>query len=134
MGGPDGCTCGRVSPCDYYTGIVHILLTDAPLTRELSRRWQHRDHINGRVVQHLIEALKLRGFSGVLEAGRRVGRPSSDHGAVPLPSWAYIRTLPQAEDDMDDWVDILGVANEREAVAMVDYMDSLNGFEMSQHQ
>lgn len=109
-----------------HAAIRRLLTVNRPLAQELSRRWQYQDRISGRIVQHLVEASKLPGFSGKLEAGQRVGGQPRNNAGVPLPSWACFSTLTTADEDFDEWVDIPGAADEREEEGIIEFIDSLS--------
>ncbi|KAJ8455915.1 hypothetical protein ONZ51_g12302 [Trametes cubensis] len=110
----------------YYDAIATSLLTDIPLAHELSRRWQYRQVTNSRIVQHLLQAMKLDGFTGKLEAGFRQGSARTRHSYIPLPSWARLESTPTMHTDLSDTAtSIPGAVTEREEEVFVDFVDSL---------
>ena len=75
---------------DYYHAIQCYIIEDPPLARSLSHQWQYQDHINESVVFKLIQASQLRGFTGTLSIGSRVGRDTTLSANVPHPHWVFL--------------------------------------------
>jgi hypothetical protein len=73
---------------DYYRAIANTIIKNPTLARELSARWQYRNHIHERIVGHLIKTSSLPGFSGFLFPGNRIGRDLSLSEGIVLPDWA----------------------------------------------
>jgi hypothetical protein len=75
---------------DYYHSIQRYITEDPPLASSLTRQWQYEDRINESVVCKLIQTSQLRGFTGILSIGSRIGRDSTLSTDVPLPRWASL--------------------------------------------
>ncbi|KAI0323191.1 hypothetical protein GY45DRAFT_1265025, partial [Cubamyces sp. BRFM 1775] len=113
----------------YYDAIATSLLTNIPLAHELSRRWQYRQVVNSRIVQHLLQATKLDGFTGKLEAGLRQGSTRTRPQYISPPSWA--RLEPVVHADLSEAVaSIPGAVTEREEEVFVDFVDALGEVRM----
>ncbi|KAJ7889571.1 hypothetical protein B0H14DRAFT_2336709, partial [Mycena olivaceomarginata] len=91
---------------DFYRAIQETYLTDPNLARELSNRWTSRIRTNEPIVERLIKASRLPGFSGSLMPGQRVGRDPSLNLCYPLPPWAtqtlgLSQVVVEYEEDID---------------------------------
>jgi hypothetical protein len=90
---------------DYHLAIRRYMTEDPPLATSLTRQWQYEDRINESVVHKLSQTSKLRGFTGTLTIGSRIGRNTAHSIDIPLPRWASliqsISTIPSG----DDWTD-----------------------------
>jgi len=75
---------------DYFHAVRRYIIEDPPLARSLSQQWQYEDRINESVVRKLIQVSQLRGFTGKLSVGSRIGRDASLSVGVPLPHWASL--------------------------------------------
>lgn len=76
---------------DYYKAIKSRITpstSDLTLARELSTQWEYRSNINQAIVERLVKASRLVGFTGSLFPGQREGRPAGYNDDVPLPPWA----------------------------------------------
>jgi hypothetical protein len=78
------------SHVDYYLAIQRYFIEDPPLARSLSCQWQYQDRINESIVGKLIQASHLRGFTGTLSIGSRVGRDTTITANVPQPHWVSL--------------------------------------------
>lgn len=117
---------------DYYRAISTSMMTNPPLARELSQRWQQRDLVHARIAQHLREAAALPSFSGKLITGRRVGRASNPCLDIPYPVWATLAGSSETSSlasDAEEVNHIPGAETEREEEAFLDYVDGLGGEE-----
>lgn len=75
---------------DYYRAI-RVLITrtaDLDLAHELSEQWRHRSNVNQGIIDRLIKASRLSGFTGSLFPGQREGRDPSLNEDIPFPPWA----------------------------------------------
>ena len=72
---------------DYYRTVQHYIIQDPPLARSLAQQWQYQDRINESVVCKLVQASQLRGFTGKLSIGSRIGRDASLRSGIPPPHW-----------------------------------------------
>ncbi|KAJ7041288.1 hypothetical protein C8F04DRAFT_1208483 [Mycena alexandri] len=71
---------------DHYRAIQRVYLQDPDLARELSDRWVHQTRINDSVVERLVKASRLPGFSGNLFPGQRiVVEYEEDNDAAAIP-------------------------------------------------
>jgi hypothetical protein len=75
---------------DYHHAIQRFISEDLPLATSLTQQWQYEDRINESVVRRLIQTSQLRGFTGVLSIGSRIGRDTALSTDVPLPRWASL--------------------------------------------
>lgn len=75
---------------DYYKAIATCITrtADLGLARELSEQWEHRSNINQGIVERLVKASRLVGFTGSLFPGEREGRDTALNDNIPLPIWA----------------------------------------------
>ncbi|OBZ67902.1 hypothetical protein A0H81_12134 [Grifola frondosa] len=113
---------------DYYRAISACCVTDPSLASELSVRWQLRDCIHEKIADILYRTSCLRGFSGRIHHGRRVGRDVSLIAEVPLPRWAMhtgANVSRDVDDDQDEDGGIPGTTNEEDAHNLVQFFDNL---------
>ena len=75
---------------DYYRAVQHYIIQDPPLARSLAQQWQYQDRINESVVCKLVQASQLRGFTGKLSIGSRIGRDASLRSGIPPPNWVSL--------------------------------------------
>jgi hypothetical protein len=75
---------------DYHHAIQRYITEDPSLASSLTQQWQYEDNINESVVRRLIQTSQLRGFSGILSIGSRIGRDTALSTDVPLPHWASL--------------------------------------------
>jgi hypothetical protein len=73
---------------DYYHAVQRYIIEDPPLAHSLSQQWQYQDRINESVVCKLVQTSQLRGFTGKLSIGSRIGRDASFRSGIPPPHWA----------------------------------------------
>ncbi|KAJ6474081.1 hypothetical protein DFH09DRAFT_1253687 [Mycena vulgaris] len=57
---------------NFYRAIVDTYMTVPHLAHELSVRWQYQARINNSVIQRLVKASRLLGFTGSLFPGKRI--------------------------------------------------------------
>ncbi|OBZ76606.1 hypothetical protein A0H81_03873 [Grifola frondosa] len=112
---------------DYYRAIKECYLMDCSLARELSEHWQYRDKIHHCIVEWLYKASRLRGFTGKLTYGHRIGRDVDLATDIPLPSWTLYTSNRSDSDDVDHEEDeqIPGVEDEQDADNLVGFFDDL---------
>ena len=84
---------------DYYHAVQRYIIEDPPLACSLSQQWQYQDRINESVVYKLVQTSQLRGFTGKLFIGSRIGRDTSFRSGIPPPHWA---SLIQSEFMIED--------------------------------
>ncbi|TFK79062.1 hypothetical protein K466DRAFT_606431 [Polyporus arcularius HHB13444] len=129
---------------DCQRAMVSLKDTDPALAHEFHLRWLYEDRISTRIAARLYATSQLKGFTGRLAAGKRVGREAGSFDGINLPTWAC--NAPEGElhgragaqqgmcgEQDDDAVNhddentaiIPGVENERDAVRFVDFIDSL---------
>jgi hypothetical protein len=94
---------------DHYLAIASQLITNPPLARELQVQWEYQQKINLEVVRWLVDTSCLKGFSGELLPGLRVGRDASLSAGVPFPWWVNellvltgTRNVEECEVDEDE--------------------------------
>ena len=88
---------------DYYRAIQRYIIEDPPLARSLSQQWQYQDRINEKVVSKLVQASQLRGFTGKLSIGSRIGRDASFRSGIPPPRWtSLVQSQSMIEDSLDN--------------------------------
>lgn len=75
---------------DYYRAVQRYIIEDPPLARSLSQQWQYHDRINESVVCKLVQTSQLRGFTGKMFIGSRIGRDASFRSGIPSPQWASL--------------------------------------------
>ena len=75
---------------DYYCAVQRYIIEDPPLACSLSQQWQYQDRINESVVCKLVQASQLRGFTGKLSIGSRIGRDASFRSDIPPPRWVSL--------------------------------------------
>jgi len=102
---------------DYYRAVQRYIIEDPPLARSLAQKWQYQDRINESVVCKLVQASQLRGFTGKLSIGSRIGRDTSLRSGIPPPNWV---SLIQSESMIES---SLGNKNGSEVVLAVDEDD-----------
>ncbi|KAJ6573764.1 hypothetical protein DFH09DRAFT_1311848 [Mycena vulgaris] len=86
---------------DYWRAIGSCIITAPHLARELSEQWVARTAINRSIVERLVKASQLVGFSGSLFPGLRLERDPALNSDIPLPPWAS-DTLGLFEVAVDD--------------------------------
>lgn len=124
---------------DYCKAISSTALFDPALARELSRRWTYHTKINESVVERLVKASRLPGFSGSLFPGQSLARDPALNTTCPetcpLPPWAtgtlglqQVVVEYQEDNDVDAEVplELAGVDDD----LMVEMMESLDVQEM----
>ncbi|KAJ7087535.1 hypothetical protein B0H15DRAFT_781217, partial [Mycena belliarum] len=115
---------------DYYRAIASRMFTDPQMARQLSQRYQYAARINQSVVERLVKASKLPGFSGNLFPGKRLGRDPDLSINYPLPSWATdVLGLSQVVVDYEEDNDLLDHPRELDGVdgeMMAQLMDNLD--------
>ena len=77
-----------------FVRAINATWENPPLSDELRYRLLRRDRLNSMVVSKLAETSRLKGFSGSLLMGKRVGRPDDVRLNFPLPSWACLVNQP----------------------------------------
>jgi hypothetical protein len=83
---------------DYYHAVQRYIIEDRPLANSFSQQWQYQDRINESVVRKLVQASQLRGFTGKLTIGSRIGRNTSLSSGITPPHWAsLIQSDPMIE-------------------------------------
>lgn len=75
---------------DYHHAIQRYTTEDPPLASSLTQQWQYEERINESVVRKLIQTSQLRGFTGTLSIGSRIGRDTALNRGVLLPYWASL--------------------------------------------
>lgn len=105
---------------DYHLAIQCYKTEDPPLVASLTRQWQYEDRINESVVLKLLQTSKLRGFTGFLTIGSRIGRDTALSIDVPLPRWASLIQSTSTLPSGGDWTDY---GNEEEVMIAVDEDD-----------
>ncbi|KAJ6536527.1 hypothetical protein DFH09DRAFT_931311, partial [Mycena vulgaris] len=75
---------------DYFKAIRACLTNTSNfgLARELSAQWEYRSNIHQAIVERLVKASRLVGFTGSLFPGECEGRDISVDEGIPLPFWA----------------------------------------------
>ncbi|KAJ6591774.1 hypothetical protein DFH09DRAFT_1306483 [Mycena vulgaris] len=76
---------------DYVKVIRDCILPSTEalgLAHELSKQWIYRSNINQGIVERLVKASRLVGFTGSLFPGKREGRDPRYNDDVFLPEWA----------------------------------------------
>ncbi len=73
---------------DLKKAMASVADTDPALAYELEQRWQYEDRISARITARLYATTQLKGFSGSLATGRRVGRDTQGFDGFMLPTWA----------------------------------------------
>jgi hypothetical protein len=74
---------------DHYHAISSQSIVNPPLAHELQTQWEYRQQINTVIVHRLIDTSCLKGFSGQLLPGLRVGRNPAISADVPSPPWMH---------------------------------------------
>lgn len=129
--------------------------SDPALAYELQLRWLYEDRISARITARLYQTAQLKGFSGRLAAGKRVGRVAEGFEGIQLPTWASTapasggtggstvgardqgaavsssRSDDHAEDGEADDVEqvdsgIPGIDSEGDTLKLVDFIDGLS--------
>ena len=85
---------------DYLRAICSMVLRFPALAFELRRRWMFADRVNASVANRLFKASQLRGFSGQMTTGCRVGKTSDMPSFFPLPSWGCV-SANVSEEEME---------------------------------
>lgn len=80
---------------DYYRAVQCYIIQDPPLAHSLAQQWQYQDRINESVVCKLVQASQLRGFTGKLSIGSRIGQDESLRSEIPPPHWVSL-ILPES--------------------------------------
>ena len=75
---------------DYHHAIQRNKTEDPPLAFSLTQQMLYEDRINESVVRKLIQTSQLRGFTGILTIGSRIGRDAALSKDVPLPCWVSL--------------------------------------------
>jgi hypothetical protein len=75
---------------DYHHAIQRYITEDPPLAFSLTQQWLYEDRINESVVRKLVQTSQLRGFTGNLTIGSRIGRDTALSKDVPLPCWVSL--------------------------------------------
>ncbi|KAI0658037.1 hypothetical protein C8Q70DRAFT_934640 [Cubamyces menziesii] len=109
----------------YYDAIPTSLLTNILLAHKLSQCWQYRQVVNSGIVQHLLQATKLDGFTGKLEAGLQQGSTHTCLQYISPPLWARLEPIVHAYLS-EAVASIPGAVTEREEEVFVDFMDALS--------
>ncbi|KAF8873102.1 hypothetical protein BD779DRAFT_1452217 [Infundibulicybe gibba] len=74
---------------NFFRAIARNLIQNPTLAWELQQRWVYRQEINKGIVGKLLQASRLRSFTGTLQPGVRVGTTDACQGQeVPPPPWA----------------------------------------------
>ncbi|CDO74657.1 hypothetical protein BN946_scf184832.g1, partial [Trametes cinnabarina] len=122
---------------DYHHAIEQVKSSDAALAYELAQRQRYHNVVSGHIVEWLLKASRLPGFSGELAYGRRVGRNEGLLDGVSLPAWASYTgqgasTVADADEedadepyDMEDGEGIPGVGSAGASGRFVAFVDSL---------
>ncbi|OBZ65839.1 hypothetical protein A0H81_14084 [Grifola frondosa] len=113
---------------DFYRAIQQSYLTNPSLACELSSRWRYRNAINERIVHSLHKTSQLRGFTGNLSYGHRVGRDSQASIGLPLPSWVAATSQDgdaMDNDESDSNEEIIELSGEHGGDNLVEYIDNL---------
>lgn len=87
-----------------YMRAIEDTKADEPLSAELRRLWAIRDKLNTEVASRLVDTSRLKGFTGKLTTGTRMGHSVTlPVGATP-PSWARFVThnKPEATDVQEE--------------------------------
>ncbi|RPD53405.1 hypothetical protein L226DRAFT_548449 [Lentinus tigrinus ALCF2SS1-7] len=99
--------------------IAYVADTDPALAHELRVRWACEDRISARIAARLYETSQLKGFSGKLVAGTRIGHGVPENGLEVCQSGGKEKQVKNYDkaynDDVSDNV-ISGVEDEGEAV------------------
>jgi len=72
---------------NHYRAVTTHIITNPPLTSEISSQWSYRERIHEAIVKCLIQTSHLPGFTGNLFYGQRVGHDPALNENIPLPSW-----------------------------------------------
>lgn len=75
-----------------YMRAIKATKDDKPLSAELHRLWTVRDRLNTVVAGRLVDTSRLKGFTGKLATGHRIGRSAGLPDGSPHPSWALLVT------------------------------------------
>ncbi|TFK80109.1 hypothetical protein K466DRAFT_605604 [Polyporus arcularius HHB13444] len=117
---------------DLQQAIAATSSTDPALSYELRTRWEYEDRISARITGRLYATAQLKGFTGMLTAGRRVGREVADLDGLSMPSWACHAPTADGsglgrdtDDDACSDTEIAGVEDERDALNLLDFVDGL---------
>ncbi|KAH9923875.1 uncharacterized protein B0H18DRAFT_878327 [Fomitopsis serialis] len=119
---------------DYHVAVQELASTNPGLVMELKRRWRYRNEINTRIAFKLFKTSQLRGFTGSLHTGQRIGRPVTRNDGIPIPPWAkcLVDTTVAREVDADaaeedDEIEPLlpGIEFDHDANAYVGFLDDL---------
>ncbi|CAK5272797.1 unnamed protein product [Mycena citricolor] len=114
---------------DFSCAITRNLSSNSPLASELSRRLEGKSRISASIVERLIKASRLPGFSGSLLPGDRLGRDPSLLQSCPMPDWAQnLLGLQQVVIELEEENDAAEIARELQGIddeRVVDLMDHL---------
>ena len=72
---------------DYQVAITACKDVNPALSKELEREWKHLDRVHRSIARRLADTSRLKGFTGLLQGGSRVGRQKID--LASLPQWAH---------------------------------------------
>ncbi|KAK1216235.1 hypothetical protein PQX77_021149 [Marasmius sp. AFHP31] len=61
---------------------------DSALATELARRWEIQSRFDAHIARRLLDTSQLKGFTGDLTPGERIGRNLQITDQIPLPTWA----------------------------------------------
>ncbi|KAJ6485506.1 hypothetical protein DFH09DRAFT_1339787 [Mycena vulgaris] len=114
---------------DFYRAIVDTYMTAPHLAHELSVRWQYQARINNSVIERLVKASRLPGFTGSLFPGKRIGRDPSINPLYPLPPWATdtlgLSQVVVEYEEENDYADTARELDGLDTDQMIQLMESL---------
>ena len=87
---------------DYHHAIQRYITEDPALAFSLTQQWQYETRINESVVRKIVQTSQLRGFTGTLFIGSRIGRDTALSRGVPQPHWASLITSTSATSSGGD--------------------------------
>lgn len=88
---------------DYYHTIQRYLVSDPPLAHSLLTELQYQNRISKTIISSLKQTSQLKGFSGSLAIGTRLGHDPSVSADAPSPEWMSLLQpgLLEAHSDRD---------------------------------
>ncbi|KAF8881743.1 hypothetical protein BD779DRAFT_1445242 [Infundibulicybe gibba] len=73
---------------DFFYAIADNMIRNPTLAYELQQRWLYSQKVNEGIVSKLLQASRLRSFTGCLQPSSHINRDADHNQDIPLPPWA----------------------------------------------